>query len=464
MISGSYRGTPHNDLVVATFAMLIIGGCAAPTKRDPASARFDGAGSQLLRVDSGSVMLGSTTTGAMSPDVLLARVRKHLASQNELGAANIVETYPDVAEALLLADSIHDRPETRFVARCRDRLAAPIAGGWHALLDHRLGHPDHYHPYVAQRAAWWRAYRAGEFETALGLPLEPPASAPAPWFAVEAYTLRATAALTSGHPDQAERLFRSAADSATAFDNTIRGRNQFFAALACKVGGRLSAALQLRGEAMQSVSPGQCTDPLVVRLLLEITPSRAHDDRWPHRRLLFRLGELEYARGAPQAALLSWKRAEAKLGPEPADARLRLAQADALLALQQIEPATALLLSLDRTPLRPEALAKLGMLYLRQGRVETGLSFMEQAVADTSPASHAHIHADYALAMLAAGDEETALEHLHAARSAFDRHGDRAGVATTLENELRFLLARNDRARALKLQRMLARVHRLETP
>jgi hypothetical protein len=86
---------------------------------------------------------------------------------------------------------------------------------------------------------------------------------------------------------------------------------------------------------------------------------------------------------------------------------------------------------------------------------------MEQAVVGTSPTSHPHLHADYALAMLAAGDETTGLEHLQAARLAFDRQGDREGVVMTLENELHYFLAGNDRARAVELQQSLALAQQL---
>jgi len=169
-----------------------------------------------------------------------------------------------------------------------------------------------------------------------------------------------------------------------------------------------------------------------------------------------RLGGIELRRKSPQSALLSFRAAESKPGNQPRTAQLRLRQAEALITLRQEQPAVVMLTGLAKGEARPEALAMLGLLYLKRGEIEPAMAMLQESVRLTTASSHPQIHGDAGLALLSVGHRKDGLSLLRSARESFKQRGDHRAVRQSLLNELRYAESEGDTDLAQQIRGQLS--------
>ncbi len=184
-------------------------------------------------------------------------------------------------------------------------------------------------------------------------------------------------------------------------------------------------------------------EPERARKLMEAASQRSPDDV----RLLAGLAQLDLAAGRREQAL---KRLDAALAgdlPEPRTAALRLLRAQVLLQLGQAEKAEAdALRAFQAAPGNQQAMELLVAIYASQGRLDAGISSLEEArsVGALGPGGQELLGRLYAQA----GREDEAIALLE---ELLEQPGERPGT----KNDLAFLLAKKGRDldRALGLAR-----------
>ncbi|MCE9608286.1 MAG: hypothetical protein K8U03_25655 [Planctomycetia bacterium] len=145
-----------------------------------------------------------------------------------------------------------------------------------------------------------------------------------------------------------------------------------------------------------------------------------------------------------QAALVSFKRAEASSRDEDARTWLRIRQARSLIQLQQDGAATAILVRIagqKTTPPARAALGLLGSLRLKSGQVQQGLGLLRKSVETVDGLEwpeRADAEADLGLAYLMMGDVQQGLQRLHAAQERFESEGNWESLTLALANEAAF--------------------------
>ncbi|MEM9380048.1 MAG: hypothetical protein AAGB93_08860, partial [Planctomycetota bacterium] len=369
--------------------------------------------------------------------------------------AQLVRTFPDLAERALLSSGIAPRTQ-ETIAAWLDGAAAPARGGWALLVSDRAENPARYEAWAEQRAAAWAALRRGAFAEVAALEVPPPTEGPTPWPEADLVTLRATAMMAGGRPAEAAELFARAAQSTGGWDARFAARAGLFSAFGHQLAGDADAAARSRAEALRAMALESVQDPMILRLLLETEPSAsASIDEFPLRSIRARLGRVELQRGAPQAALLALRAAESESGTEPSLDRLRLGQAEALIALDQDQPATAMLAGLASSDVRPEALTVLGLLQMRRGQSEMAVAVFREAVRSTTCEEYPGVCADAGLALLSAGNRDLGLSLLHEARDEYQARGDLMALRRLLNNELRYAQAIDDPDLANEAREML---------
>ncbi|MEM6552373.1 MAG: hypothetical protein AAF750_09645 [Planctomycetota bacterium] len=441
---------PAASFALIPVIMLAVGCAYQPAQSTQQASRAQATPAErVLRVEGNSIILGQAAAQPLSAASLIDRVGALLSAGDYAAAHDLLTRFPNLArEALLDSDLVRHR-SALALAVWLDQQAAPARGGWGRLVDDRGQHPERYTRYDRQRRSVWAAFRKGEFASTTRIDLQAPKDSPTPWPAIDAAVLRATALLAGGKPGDAAPLFEDAAERASAWDPDFADRQWLFAALSHRMAGRPIQAQQIE-QRVTSLDPArlaQVQDPMILRLALKTAGKNAAMTRaggFSERAVYARLGQVELQRGAPQAALLSFRTAESQPGLSPRTPQLRLKQAEALLALRQEQPAIVMLAGLANGETRPEALAMLGRVHLQRNQIETGMAMLREAVRLTTAESHPQIHANAGLTLLSAGQREPGMRLLHDSRTAYQRRGDHSAVRQSLVNELRYAEAAGD--------------------
>ena len=447
--------------LLASLALPWMGGCSTTSKATDAQGSDLAASDQQLKLDGDSALLGEAVGGGLTRATFIARLQEFTARGKVYDALQWCVTYHDLSEQVVLYAADAPDPVVDMVSMYLDQSNPEGQGGWQAMVQMWRTHRSAFAQYEHERQAAWQAARRGEFEAFASL--TPPAGLESPWLSVESLSLRGKSALVSGQPDVAGAAFREAAEKAEGWDPRVASRMWLFAALAAQMQGELQQAEQLCDRALNGVVAQQVNHPTTLRLAIRIAKSAGgQSEQLPSMRALrYRLGELLFDRGQPQAALLAWREAETEPGNGPSTNRLRLQQANALIAMRKYGTAMSLLVGLAQTDLRAEALASLGLLHMQRGQMHQGLAMLREATTSTQPTTHPQVHADTGLALLAAGEKEIGLEKLHAAREAFSQRQDWSGVRTTHKNEMRYAAHAGERDSNQSLSMELARVENL---
>lgn len=441
-------------------ALIALGSCAT----SPIGSDRDSRGSAVepseysLRVDGESIILGDVAQPPMSLPVFVSRVQRSEDSARDHDTGEFIRTYPDMAEQAVLSPEV-DPEAQQVIAAWMDSFASPAPGGWSSLVADREKNPQRYAAWKEQRTASWASMRRGEFVDVIGRETAAPSEAPVPWSAIDAASLQATAMLAAGRPADAAPLFEQTAQLASAWDGRVAVRANLYAALAYQAAGRRGRASDARSRATAGTTLSAIRNPAVLRLLLEThESSRTSVDGYSPRATLARLGRIEMERGAPQAALLAWRAAEAKPGATPGLHHLRLGQAEALIGLGQDQPAIAVLVGLARTEVRSEALVMMGLVQLRRSQHDMALAMLREAVDNSSAKTHPDVYADAGLALLSMGSQDVGLSLLHQARDVYQERRDMHSLRKLLQNELRYARATGKGGLAREARKRLLRV------
>lgn len=450
-------------LTLLVAAMLLLSACAShPQKNASASQTVeqDETG-RTLRLDGESVLLGEAASRPMSREMFARRISQLVSNGQNDAAFQLVRTYPDLARETVFASDQTPLTTRLAIATWLDALAQPQPGGWVLFVTDQKENPSRYAPYNRARASVWPALRRGAFAEVAALPLNPPTDAPVPWAQIDAMLLRATVLLAAGRPAEATPLFDQASQLAADWDWRVALRAKLFAALSDDLAGDPQAARTHYQSAMQGIALNEIDDPMILQLILKTQPDSASGMTRPTRRsVLAALGQLEMRRGAPQAALLSWRTAESQAGSEPSNEQLQLQQAEALIALQQEDAAMAMLTGLAQAgqpaSVRPQALVILGLIQMKRNEVEVALAMFKEAATISTPESHPSVHADIGLAFLSLGQAQSGLSRLDQARKAYQARGDDQAVQQLLQNQLRYANAVGDATLAQETRQALS--------
>ncbi|MEM7692009.1 MAG: hypothetical protein AAF194_06130 [Pseudomonadota bacterium] len=437
-------------------------GCAyQPVENNQRTSRGKAINAErVLRVEGSSIILGQAAAQPLSVKTLLDTVSSLLAASDHDAASDLLERFPDLARQAMFDSDLVRHRSSPAVAAWLDQQASPARGGWGAMIGDRQQNPSRYARYDQQRRSLWADFRKGHFATNAGFDLGAVSDGPTPWPAIDMMVLSATALLASGNPSDAAPQFEDAAARAQEWDTAFADRQRLFAAFSHRLAGRTIRAEEIE-EQVDWLTPSGLShvyDPTVFRLALKTigrNPALSGADGVSVRMIHARLGEIELQRGSPQAALLSFRAAESQGGSRPRTAQLRLRQAESLIALRQEQPAIVMLTGLAKSEARPEALAMLGLIYLKRNEIETGISMLQEAVKLTTAESHPEIYADAGLALLSVGQRERGLGLSRLARQSYEQRGDHRAVRQSLSNELSYAESEGDMNLVQQVRRQL---------
>lgn len=443
-----------------------------------------------VKVESDQLALNETESAAVSPQQLADTISQLLAEEKHASAQCFARLYPDVAWDLLRNTSADEARNKAIhsIAAAYDRQCTrgDAASGWHALVLDRAGDPDRYHDHDRRRADFLANMRNGRPDDALKLGLTRPVQgAPGELLTVDAWHLTGVALLLDERPAEAAEALATAIEMAennhphpAAHLKLLLSDAQRRAQDAEAANATWSAAVQLAADMVSNEIP--VTDPIFWERAAYLRPV---DQPWPSSvtNVLARvcreygvvtgssedvilaststdshtfsredtlwscIGCWRLERGAPQAALVALKRAEAMTRADAGPERLQLLEAKALLALDQSAAATATLVRLagssdPRTA--NAAMATLGTAKLQAGNTQQGFNLLRRAVEDDETIDwprRAEAEADLGLAYLLVGDEQAGLEWLHRAQARFESTGAHEHLVQSLENELDYL-------------------------
>jgi tetratricopeptide (TPR) repeat protein len=379
--------------------------------------------------------------------------------------------------------------------------------GWQALLLDRAENPDRYREHDQRRADFLAKLRGGRCRDALSLGIaNPPDEAPGVLLAIDAWYLTGTALLLDERPAEAINAFSQAINLAGSQHPYQAAQLELLLSDAQRRAGDARAAdatwqeaVELAGNLVTGDNP--INDPIFWERAAYLRPV---DNTWPAhatnvlagvcRRngvkvdsssevmqasapgatgtlsdehcLWASIGCWRLERGAPQAALIAFKRAETMTRTDAVKQQLQLAQAKALLALDQSTAATAILIPLSGSPdpqLSRAAMATLGTAKLQAGSIKQGFNLLHRALEEGESVDwpgRAHAEADLGLAYLLVGNEQDGLRWLHRAQSHFESTGAHEHLVQSLQNELDYLQQQKKKAEAKEIRERLASLER----
>ncbi|MEM9419139.1 MAG: hypothetical protein AAGA25_08850 [Planctomycetota bacterium] len=421
-------------------AATLVTGCETSRERQTTPSAGEGL---TLRIDGTAQMLGHVSKPPESNEIF-GRELTAMVRQNHLRSAKYWLRYRfDEAERLLIAPGDTPPEVLTFLALRWDERSGGL-GGWYELLQDRLTRTEVYESSDAAYRGWYRAARSGQFDLGIAEKITSPPGAPAPWLQVESYRLQAVALLTDGDPSGAAARWVSAAELAQPWSPRISKQLRLMAASAWLSDQQFDQAAEAWQLATDRITLYDLDSATTLSLLIQVQEKLqgvSDTNLVSSRFLYYRLGEVRLARNEPQAALVAFRKAESQLGTEPATPTLRLAQADALVALGQRDTARAILVELTNSPQHIDAIARLGVIDLRSGRLSQGRRLLRTASQKMPIEDDPQIHADYALALIATGETSKGLDLLAKAREYFLQRGDFESIKKSLHNEQLFAQA-----------------------
>jgi tetratricopeptide (TPR) repeat protein len=511
----SPRWTAWVTVLLGVWAALQAGcsflpsGLKAQDKETPSTQSSRGPSITDVKVESDYLALEETESPAISPQQLVDTVSELLADDKPATAQHLVHLYPDVAWDLLrnaTADEARNKA-LQAVALAHDRQCTEgdAESGWQALLIDRARDPDKYRDHDRRRAEFLVAVRNGRPSGALALGLtRPPEDAPGVLLSVDAWHLTGVALLLDERPDEATDAFGTAIDMADRAHPYQAAHLKLLLSDAQRRVGNTKAADATWDEAVQFAGnflTGKIpiADPIFWERAAYLRPV---DENWPtalterlarvcheegvavdsssqvipasasggprtlsdEQPLWACIGCWRLDRGAPQAALIALKRAEAMTSSESGKQQLQLLQAKALLALDQPTAATGMLVRLASSPdpqLSRAAMATLGTAKLQAGSTKQGFNLLRRAVEEDESIdwpARAEAEGDLGLAYLLVGNEQDGLKWLHRAQARFESAVAHEHLVQSLENELAYLQQADKKHEAKSVNRRLAQL------
>jgi hypothetical protein len=376
-----------------------------------------------------------------------------------------VQRWPDIALELM-RDGVTapaDLPTILAIADSYDRATqtADPAAGWHAALDIAASQRDAYGPFRTMRVHLLSVFQSGQFAGAAKL--DPVATLPAgapPAYQVEALRLAGLSALLNDHPDRAADYFAHAAAWARQGPRHV----QFEIGLLLSESQRRQDAPQAAATWQAAVaSAADVRDPdLWDRAIL----TRPGSTPWPPQAaiagagepdfsgnqppetadVLIGIGKMRLVRGATQAALLAFSRAETESTNPGKKSLAQIYRVQSMITLQTVASAVPMLDALMKSPdprIASRAQALEGDMLCRiLGDSARGIPMMrsglENVDAGTWPGK-SRLLANLALYDLVAGNDHDGLRLLHLAQAQFEADSQWEDLARSLQDEAAYL-------------------------
>lgn len=450
--------------------------------------------------------LGEGQEVSIPTNDLAKRVSELTAAGRKIAAARWIQRHPEATlEWLRTGSAATKDPALSLAAEVHDRqCSAPgAAHTWASLDTARRANPEPYKAYLEARNRFKNSLTQGQVSHALNQELLKLAGAcDSKMLEIDAWQLQGTAQLLNEKPSEAAEALSQAAELAMPLSpyqgaylllllsDAQRRAEQYDQAAETWQQAVLTASQMLAAE-------NPVHDPVLweklgyqrpvdrawpedaVRMLqhLETLPSvdplsggqaadAAADAREAETAVWNAIGVWYLERSHGQAALVSFKRAEASAADEETRTWLRIRQARSLIQLQQDGAATALLVKAatkkDSTTARA-ALGLLGSLRLKSGQVQQGLGLLRKSVEQADGvewSERADAEVDLSLAYLMIGAEQEGIKRLHAAQERFEREGNWESLTLALANEAAYLEETKQNKEAAAVRRRLDELER----
>lgn len=501
VVAGCFSSTPKQDWAN------LIGKVEKSESTSKGTPKFDVVGESLG--DSQEVSLSATD--------LMTRVQAMATEGRFTAASRWVERHPEAALEYLRSGMVGPAGKSeavaKLVAEVHDRQCTNPAAKqtWTALDAARRQDPTGFQNYHAARQRFKTSLAQGQVDHALNQDLLKFASAcDSQMLEIDAWQLQATAHLLNEKPREAAASFEKAAAAAAPISPYQAANLLLLLSDAQRRSGDPERAAATWQQAVVAASQLLATDhpvhdpvlwerlgyqrPVespwpadVVSMLQHLEPlpgmdagdalptgtasDAGADPREAEISIWNAIGIWYLDRGHPQAALVSFKRAESSATNESVRTWLRLRQARALIHLTQEGAAMAILVRAageKTTPAARAAMGMLGSLRLKSGQVQQGYSLLRKSVEKEDGVEWPErddAEVDLALACLMMGNMQQGFERLHAAQQRFEQRGNWDSLAMSLANEAAFLEEMKDeqiRDRKKNLAGIKARLASLE--
>jgi tetratricopeptide (TPR) repeat protein len=485
---GCFSSTPKQD-----WANLIdkVKSSESTTKGTP---KFDVVGESLG--DSQEVSLTATD--------LMTRVQGMVTEGRTGAASRWIERHPEATLEWLRSAAIGPGAKSdavaKLIAQIHDRQCTSAAAKqtWTALDASRRQDPTAYQNYLAARQRFKNSLAQGQVDHALNQELLKLASGcDSQMLEIDAWQLQATAHLLNDKPREAAVAFQKAATAAAPISTYQSAYLLLLLSDAQRRSGDPDRAAATWQQAVLAASQLLATehpvhDPVlwerlgyqrpvespwpndVVSMLqhLEPLPGTDSDEALPANAtsdagadpreaevsIWNAIGIWYLDRGHPQAALVSFKRAESSATNSTVGTWLRIRQARSLIQLKQEGAATAILVRTageKTTPAARAAMGILGSLRLKSGQVQQGYALLRKSVEAEDGVEWPErddAEVDLALASLMMGRVPEGLQRLHTVQQRFENQGNFESLSMALANEAAYLDEMRDKVKDAKGQ------------
>ncbi len=437
-----------------------------------------------VKVGGDGLQLGESQVPGIARDEFLGHAQELLQGGQPERVRRYVSRYPDAALEALRSARPGPGRVLEAVAQVYDETCCREAA-WLMVMQERAEKPGRFAAYDEARKQTLEHARAGRNREAARVNLLAALGREAPYVLfLDAAQVTAEAMLRAGEPAEAVKVLHGVLDRHAENSPHQAAQLGLLLSEAYRRGGKEAEAVAAWESAVTLAAPFLAgpggADPALWERVAYLRPV-GHD--WPaavrqlrqegnvhpaavrtpsaqaDEVLLWRaIGSARLARREAQAALLAFKRAETCCADRATAASLQLDEAKALIALDQTPAALALLAPLagkPDSPARRPAYALLGALKFRAGQVQQAVTMLKRAVEPDGKGDWpglADAEADLGLAYLAGGEEEKGLRWLHSARARFEKAGDQASVAQTVENEAAYFEHTGKRDEATRLK------------
>jgi hypothetical protein len=405
---------------------------------------------------------------------LLQRARDS-AAEGSVGLDKLVQRWPDITLDIL-RDGVAgdtDLPLCLSIADSYDRVfdTADPAAGWSTALTTSASQHDAYSSYRNAREHLLSLFKTGQFADAAAIdPIAALPSGAPPALRTEALRLAGLSALLNDHPEHAVDFFSRAADTAREGPRHVRFEIGLLLSESQRRMGLPGAAALAWQNAVASA--GDVRDPDLWERAILIKPSAID---WPPQAalagadepdfsngqgpdtsdVLIGIGKMHLVRGAAQAALLDFSRAETETSNPGKKSLARIYRVQSMIALQLVASALPMLDGLMKSPdprIGWRAQAIEGDVDCRVlGDRRHGIPLMRAAL-DAADAGDwpgkSHLSANLALYYLLEGEDVQGLRILHLVEARFEVEAQWEDLARSLLDEAAYLRVtdKNDQA------------------
>jgi hypothetical protein len=396
---------------------------------------------------------------------LLQHVRDS-AGEGTAGIDKLVKRWPDLSLDILRDGAVGDADFPLFlsIADSYDRVfgVGDPAAGWSNALAVSVSQADAYSAYRTKRQHLLELFKSGDLidAAAIDLPAALPGNCP-PALRTEALRLAGLTVLLNDRPDKAAEFFSQASDAARLGPSHVRFEIGLLWSESLRRSGRLSDAASVWQNVVTLAA--DIRDPDLWERAILIKPANIP---WPPQAaidgadepdfsqglgpdtadVLIGIGKMRLARGANQAALLNFSRAETETNIPGKKSLARIYRVQSMIQLQLVASALPMLDGLTKSPdpriaRRAEALE--GDVQCRiLGDRKHGIPLLSMGLNDPDAGEWPgkdQLCANLALYYLLDGEDEKGVQLLHLVESQFEAGAQWENLARALQDEAAYL-------------------------